>query len=193
MAELLEAITGGDDNEVLRLLLAGADPNARHPDKCPDKSFTPLHLACELGKDKVVECLILRGALLDSRCEHDDGWQFVTPLHLAAVKDHANIVRTLLAADADYSLHDTLGDNAMCAAARCDSLASLEVLLVPAVNDWFHKNAALNTALYYGSVQAAKILLQEGADANNMQDREFSPLQYILLGEAVAELPPLSN
>ena len=187
MAELLEAITGGDDNEVLRLLRAGADPNARHPDECPDKSFAPLHLACELGKDKVVEYLIAKGVVLDSSCDYDDGWQIVTPLHLAAKTNHANIVRTLLNAGADYSLEDISEHTALDIAAWFESVASLEVLLVPAANNEFHKNQALNTALFHGSVQAVKTLLQAGADPNNMQHQKYTTLQCAIINKNYVE------
>ena len=181
--KLFSAIESGDDDEVLRLLDAGADPNARHPDQCPESSFTPLHLACVLGKEKVVDFLLAKGAFVDSICYYDS-WNSVTPLHLAATKNHANIIRTLLAAGADYKLQDIRGNTALDAAARHNSLASLRVLLVPVASDGFSKNRALVSAIRLESVQATKILLRAGADPNNMGDLSYTPLHFALMFRA---------
>lgn len=65
---------------------------------------TMLHLACSLGLRRFTAGLLARGANPDSR---DNGGY--TPLHMAALNGHAEIVRLLVAHGADHTLRTLSG------------------------------------------------------------------------------------
>ncbi|KAL9059706.1 MAG: hypothetical protein Q9162_001007 [Coniocarpon cinnabarinum] len=73
------------------LLLRGSDVNKRS-----SASQTPLHLAAQMGSDKVVELLINHGARVDVRLNTGE-----TALHIAAAHGHPKIVNFLLVNGAD--------------------------------------------------------------------------------------------
>jgi ankyrin repeat protein len=64
-------------------------------------SETPLLLAAELGKEKIVKTLLERGANTDA--QNDSG---VSPLHKAVKYGHENIVKLLLAKGAKFDIKD---------------------------------------------------------------------------------------
>ncbi|MGZ8412845.1 MAG: ankyrin repeat domain-containing protein [Gemmatirosa sp.] len=68
-----------------------------------------LHLMMKRGDVEAVAWLLAHGASPDARWSH---WGAeVTPLHLAALLGHVDVVRLLLQAGADTSVHDSLHDS----------------------------------------------------------------------------------
>jgi ankyrin repeat protein len=89
--KLMVASIRGDKERALEALAEGADVNSYG-----NIGMTPLHLAARHNNWDIVQLLIFRGAILDSRTV--DGR---TPLHLAAAGGYTDIVRLLLFACAD--------------------------------------------------------------------------------------------
>ena len=91
---------------VSRLIIEGANPNIH----C-DHGWTPLHLACRMGCDKIVGLLIRAGAKINAV---DISGK--TPLDEAAQHEYADVARLVLAhggtgtASATAKLLPTLGD-----------------------------------------------------------------------------------
>jgi ankyrin repeat protein len=68
-----------------------------------------LHLMAKRGDRAAVKWLLDHGADVNGTWPHWDA--DVTPLHLAASRGHADVVRLLLAAHADPSIHDSKHDS----------------------------------------------------------------------------------
>ena len=68
-----------------------------------------LHMAAKRGDAPGVDWLLGHGAMPNELWPHWDA--DVTPLHLAASQGHAEVVRLLLAAGADRSIHDSKHDS----------------------------------------------------------------------------------
>lgn len=105
---LQEAARHGLPEEVTRLLDAGTDVDARD-----ERLVTPLMLACNAGRTKVVDLLLKRGA--DVNATDIDGWTPLTSLmgglHREATV--AAIVQRLLKAGADPSIRTREGKMAL--------------------------------------------------------------------------------
>jgi len=92
---LSKAIVRRDEDLSRRLVDAGA--SVRH--KAADK--TPLHIAAEVGSEKIVAMLLDRGADVNDTRDDGDGY---TPLHVAAGNGHENVVTLLLERGADSTI-----------------------------------------------------------------------------------------
>jgi len=68
-----------------------------------------LHLMAKRGDDAAVKWLVDHGANPNAHCAHGDAE--VTPLHLAVMQDHVEVVRLLLAAGADPTIRDSKHDS----------------------------------------------------------------------------------
>ena len=98
--DLLASVALGDWEAATRL--AGDNPELL-------RSGGILHLATKRGDVAGVQWLLDHGADPNARWAHWDSE--VTPLHLAALADHAEIMRFLLAAGADPTIRDTKHDS----------------------------------------------------------------------------------
>jgi ankyrin repeat protein len=98
--QLRGAAEDGDLNQVIRCLNDGADVNGRS-DLTGD---TALHVAAYNGHDSVVDHLCQHHANVNIKA--NDGW---TPLHLACMYGHENVVITLLEY-ADVNIKDDDGN-----------------------------------------------------------------------------------
>ena len=68
-----------------------------------------LHLMAKRGNTAAVEWLLAHGTDPNALWNH---WgALVTPLHLAVLSNHVDVVRALLAAGADTTVHDTMHDS----------------------------------------------------------------------------------
>ena len=86
-ATALQAAAHNNQYElVAKLLLNGADPDARNP-----SGMTPLHAAADGGFKDVVDILLVHNATIDA-----PGPNEATPLHLAAHKGRASVSELLL-------------------------------------------------------------------------------------------------
>ena len=137
----------GDEKEVVSLLEAGSDVNARDEDL-----QTPIHKAImgitfsDSVRLKVVTMLLEAGANVNTRDEDGE-----TPLHLAVRLDrsHAPMYREVV--------------------------ALLEAGANPNLRD-YNRNTALHLHVMRGSTQVLKALLEAGAKRNVLDDDGLSPL-----------------
>ncbi|TNN32513.1 GA-binding protein subunit beta-1 [Liparis tanakae] len=83
--QLLEAVRGGQDNDVRALMANGA------PFTTDWLGSSPLHLAARCGHCSTAEVLLLAGVSRDARTKVDK-----TPLHMAASEGHPTIVDLLV-------------------------------------------------------------------------------------------------
>jgi ankyrin repeat protein len=135
---LLRAAARGDGDRLGRLLKAGADPNARdqRPQDPCEQDRIPLIYAAEKGHLAVVEQLLQAGADPNAATPSRPMLgQNETPLLVAAQSGHPRIVQTLIDAGARVNETNDAGMTALVAAAEA------------------------------GEAEAAKVLLQAGADA----------------------------
>ena len=62
-----------------------------HQPRGGDQGYTPLHLASQEGWLEIVEMLVAAGAAYNDR-----NFQGAAPIHLAATRNHAGVVRFLV-------------------------------------------------------------------------------------------------
>lgn len=93
VAELFMACGLGRADEALALLAQGADPNVM------TGSFSMLHMAAYSGDATIASALLDAGAAVDATADSPAR----TPLSLACICGHAEVVRVLLRAGADFS------------------------------------------------------------------------------------------
>lgn len=91
--EIHNAAKAGDLNRVQKLVVQGADVNARAV-----RDETPLMYAALAGQGEIVAYLLQRGADIDARSAPG-----VTALHAAAYAGHADIVSLLISRGADVN------------------------------------------------------------------------------------------
>lgn len=158
---LFAAVAGGLPAVVSKLLDAGADPDAR----APERGDTPLHAAIRCSSTKIVQLLLEQGADPDVR--NNDGF---TPLDLAALmreKRAASLVKALIEGGATVDLADKRGHTALMHAASNGSVESIRCLIeaganVNAATKW--KENALSQAVVIGRRDVAAVLIDAGAD-----------------------------
>ena len=114
------ACTNGNGAMVELLLKAGADPNLALPG-----GETPLMTAARAGKLGPVKSLVIRGATVDSRDER----RGQTALMWAAAEGHAEIVKELIEAGADFRLRLASGFTPLLFAVREGRIDVVRVLL----------------------------------------------------------------
>jgi ankyrin repeat protein len=102
--DLLASLALGDWDTAERLWSGGA--SGGHADRTYAGA---LHLMAKRGDARSVAWLLQHGADPSARWAHWDA--DVTPLHLAVMSDHADVVRLLLAAGADASIRDSKHDS----------------------------------------------------------------------------------
>ena len=93
---LSKAIARHDEDLSSRLLDAGASAGHKVGNRAP------LHIAAEVGSEKIVAMLLDRGAdVNDTRSDYG-----YTPLHFAAERGHENVVKLLLERGADSAIKE---------------------------------------------------------------------------------------
>ncbi|XP_068570113.1 GA-binding protein subunit beta-1-like [Cebidichthys violaceus] len=95
--QLLEAVRGGQDDDVKALMANGA------PFTTDWLGSSPLHLAAQHGHHSTAEVLLRAGVSRDARTKVDK-----TPLHMAASEGHSTIVDLLAQNGADVNAKDML-------------------------------------------------------------------------------------
>lgn len=98
--DMASAVRSGDSQSVVKLIEQGADLN-----EIREEGSTPLIMAVEHRRFKIVQILIDAGAKLDLQA-----WDGSTALMIAAEKGYANIVEVLVKAGANLDIQDC-GDN----------------------------------------------------------------------------------
>jgi ankyrin repeat protein len=176
------ACTNGSAAMITLLLDAGADPNA-----ALRGGETALMTAARTGKVDAVKALLARGAAVDARLPQ--GGQ--TALVWATADGHFAVVEALLAAGADFKTPLASGFTPMLFAVRGGHTNIVLALLKagvdvnePAqpprnVHKFLRKGAsALTTAVENGHFELAALLIDLGADPNDMRSG-FTPLHIL--------------
>ena len=182
--DLLEAARHPWEEEVLRLVAAGADVTVKN-----ERGLTPLHLTAETGGARV--CKILLGAGADVEAPSING---MTPLHYAAVShDRAtqgvDAVRALLDAGADTSAKDREGMSPLHFVARTYGHSYSVPLLVDAGADIAAKDNNGWTPLHFAvslthSWETTRALLDAGADVSAKASKSVDPEKALFSGRA---------
>ena len=159
VAPLTEAATVGDAGLIALLLSAGASASAVMPE-----GDTALMLAARSGNAESVELLLDAGAPVDAR----DAWHGETALMWAAGENHAEVVRLLLERGADIHGKST---EFVWDGVKQTGVASI----LPRGGLTALLHAAREDAL-----EAARVLLEHGADANAADPRGLSALRIAI-------------
>jgi ankyrin repeat protein len=168
-------IPATDNLETTRLLVeAGADVNAR-----TEAGESALMVAARrAGATPVAAYLLAKGA--DVRVSAQDG---TTALHRAAESGDVEMLRLLLEKGADTNAQRKNGSTPLASAVVFDHTAAVRLLLSkgakPSIGD-----VGLNRAVFQGSVEIVKALLEAGVEVTNRKDTVFpgfGPTEPILV------------
>ncbi len=182
---LIEAVQKGSYQVTELLLNAGSLVNSVR------RNFTALHVASHSGWLVLVKLLVERGAEVDSYLDN------TTPLHLACFSGHADVAKYLITCGANVnlprlankvasSLISVVG-NSLCLAIHGRHLDVVQMLVENCTGiDGQQKidvnfRASDNTtplidAMQHGQREIARVLLEHGADLNQLTPRGLSPL-----------------
>lgn len=169
--------------ECLRLLLAsGVDPNTQRPKKSKEEPAAPLLvLAASDGNEGVVEALLAAGADVNAAATLY-GTAGTTALRVAA-QGKLSLVKKLVAAGADPSLRDAAGDSPLAAAqkfGKAPVVRFLESLANQRPTVEGAPPATLHDAVRDGLLDAARQLLDSGADPSAPDAQKLTPLMLAL-------------
>jgi ankyrin repeat protein len=167
------AIKRDDPNAVGELLERGFDPNTVDP-----SGRQGLFMALQDGSLKVAETLIAWPKTnVEWRSTKDE-----SPLMIAALKGHKELVKRLIARDADVN---KTGWTPLHYAATAGHQEIIELLLeehayIDAESP--NKSTPLMVAAQYGSSQAVKLLLESGADPTLRNELGLSAVEFAQRG-----------
>ena len=99
-AELMDAVTDGDETAVQELLDSGSI-DVKEISTCDDEGSTPLHVAAFMGYTRIVSQLLEAGAPTNAK-----GQLASEPLHVAAYAGRLQVVQQLIAAGANIEATD---------------------------------------------------------------------------------------
>jgi ankyrin repeat protein len=159
-AKLLQAVQKANPTDVLALLAAGADPNARAAD-----GSTPMLYAAHFGDIASVQALLAAKGDPDLTNRYGLG-----PMHEAALRADADMLRTLVAAGASVDLALPEGETPLMLASRTSGIDAVRFLIergaeVNVVEQWQGQTPLMYAAAHdRGEVAAA--LIAAGADVN---------------------------
>src|ERR1700728_1214508 len=170
-AALQAAVRTGNLTEVKRLVLAGADVNARDA-----MGSTPLLDASWAGDPSVVAFLLAHGAEVNVRHAQAGA----TPLQYAVLTGRAAIVKLLLVAGARVDLPYRNGQTALHVAASRGNVEVVQLLIgahasLAALDS--DGNTALDDAVLKGRANTAAALVRAGADIRRLHADGRGPLQ----------------
>jgi ankyrin repeat protein len=173
--DLSVAVKARNEEQVLALLRAGADPN-RHA-----SYETPIGLAAALGPPEIVVSLLDAGA--DPRVR---GFGGASPLHTAVLSGQSEIARILIQRGADVDALDNLGRTPLLtyASGSAHNLEVLHVLLKAGANpnaaDPVSEISVLDYVALQGHVDEAEALVAAGAKVNGRDSYFKTPLHFAL-------------
>ena len=163
------AIKQDDPRTIASLLQRGFDPNTPDP-----KGVHGLYIALQEGSLKVAEVLVdFPRTNVEWRTPQDE-----SPLMMAALKGHLELVRKLIARDADVNKP---GWAPLHYAATNGHVKVMELLLEHhAFIDAQSPNGTtpLMMAAHYGSPEAVKLLLEAGADTQMRNELGLSAIDF---------------
>eukprot|EP00913_Durusdinium_trenchii_P028910 g27106.t1 len=180
---LQSAVRGGHTPVVAELLAAGAAVSARD-----DKGHSALHEAAQRGND-LAHLLLLHGAPVDALTTDS-----LTPLHLAAWKNHVALVRLLLEAKASVNRSTPDGPVPLLMAAYVGNVEVVQLLLEFGAEDQLSAEgfSALHRAAQKGHLEVVRLLLSKvmrlllelGADKEKGSQHGDTPLHLCARGGA---------
>ena len=197
---LIEAVQKGSYQVTELLLNAGSLVNSvrRH--------VTALHVASHSGWLELVKLLVERGAEVDSYLDN------TTPLHLACFSGHADVAKYLITCGANVnlprlankvgsSLISVVG-NSLCLAIHGRHLNVVQMLVENCtgidgqqkidVNFRASDNTTpLTDAIQHGQREIARVLLEHGADLNQLTPRGLSPLCQAVASWCCDDMVPI--
>jgi ankyrin repeat protein len=159
-ATLIDAAERGDRAAALRLLSAGADPNAPGPD-----GTTAIMWAAANDDAELVRALIRAGARVDARNQFG-----TSALTEAAIIGSAPVIEALLKGGADPDTRNPEGETPLMAVARTGRVEAARLLLDAGADvnarEKFGQQSALMWAAAQGQAEMVKLLASRGADVN---------------------------
>ncbi len=169
------------DNADAALLLIDAGIDVNLP-KIGNQQ-TALHIAADSGSVAVATLLIEAGANVEALTAYG-----FTPLHGAASADQVEVVKMLIEAGADIEARGFMrGRTPLMNAADGNAVGVIELLVTEGANlDAKRPNGvtALHQAAIYGSTDAARKLIELGADVNGLPETEpvapYTPLKMAI-------------
>ena len=144
-------------------------PNLKNINKPNKQNNTPLHVACSKGHFKIVRYLIDNGAEIDKRGQDD-----TTPLHVAINKGHKKIVLLLIAYGSDIEA-SVRHCKPLHIAAKRDFEDIVDILIGAGVDIHPGSETPLHVAVSSGSIKAALVLIQWGADIERLDNKQRTP------------------
>lgn len=167
------AVKRDDPKAITQLLQRGFDPNALDPSGRP-----ALFIALQEGAVKVAEVLVdFPKTNVEWRSPKDE-----SPLMMASLKGHTALVKKLIARDAHVNKP---GWAPLHYAATGGHLEIMRILLeehafIDAESP--NRTTPLMMAAHYGSTDAVKLLLDEGADATMRNELGLSAVEFAQRG-----------
>ncbi len=157
--KLHEAVARGDLGRLEKLLDAGADPNSSHGRR------QPLHVAARHGNLKLARALLHHGARGASQASDDAG---LTALHTAAERGNISLAELFLRHGVQADVRSGTGLTPLYVAARAGRGEMVNLLLERGadLHAMVHQQTLLFIAVSNRDLDAAKLLLEVGADPN---------------------------
>ncbi|XP_026225881.1 B-cell lymphoma 3 protein homolog [Anabas testudineus] len=145
------------------LLRAGADPTA-----LDRNGQTALHLCCEYNQPECLSVVLTQSP--SPACLEIRNYEGFSPLHLAVLRDHMDLARMLLNAEADINAMDIKsGQSPLMHAVESNNADMVHFLIENGcdVNSQSYSgNTALHSACGRGQVDTVRLLLKSGADSS---------------------------
>lgn len=146
------------------------------PDLMGYGSYAPLMWAASLGYVETVKVLLKHHAQVNLKIDSKDGRGF-TAVYLAASRNQAEVVKILADAGADLMCKNPRDSTALFGAPSGAGSVLLQYRKRININEecsfgW----TALHDAVYWGSMEMVKLLVNSGADLNVVDDAGDTPL-----------------
>jgi ankyrin repeat protein len=143
----------------------------------PEARATPLHYAISCGMPDVATFLIVEHSQDVNAREIPFGQ---TPLHTASRHGDVELAQVLLEHGAEIDALDNEGKTSICLASEIGHVELVQFLLKQGADaeaqDDVIDRSPLETAVLYGCMEVARVLLEHGVDANAQNKRGHTPL-----------------